>query len=222
MLLNILPNELLEIAKEISKYHDLYNQWACKHIVIELSDFLNDNPELQYICKAEKGYHYAPELEKDHYLNYDGYWMLQCENEEEVKDLLNSWYLERDETELHREDEKMTFRELLQSVNIDEVCSIIENELWDSEEPCPIDDYRYTYNKLLTLPIKKENDQIIIYTIEDDEIGGYVYVENCELDPWENSINKMVTIIDEASLSLEQIVAYCLWYKHYIIPQSSK
>lgn len=212
MFLFLLPSKLLKIAKDKSSLPGTFNKWASEHIVRELSDFLCQNSELQYVCNTEKGYLYKPELEKEHYLNFDGYWMLQCKDENELNNLLKSWYLQRyelDNFEIGFPD--MTFREILDSVDIDNVLTIIENEVWKEEEPCPIDEFRSAYNILLALPTKIEHDQIFISTLEDDEIGSYVSVENCGCCQWEDNINKVVSIIDDTQLSLEQQAAYCLW-----------
>lgn len=204
------PSKLLKIAKDMTRLQDPYNKWASEHIVREVSDFLSQNPELQYVCNTELGYQYKPELEKNHYLNFDGYWMLLCKDENELKDLLESWYLQRHELENYEIDENMTFRGILESVDIDNVLTIIENEVWKEEERCPINKFRSAYNILLALPISIEHDQILISTIEDDEIGSYVSVENCGGCLWENNINKVVSIIDDTKLTLEQQAAYCL------------
>ena len=84
MFLFLLPSKLLKIAKDLSRLPGTFNKWASEHIVRELSDFLCQNSELQYVCNTEKGYQYKPELEKEHYLNFDGYWMLQCKDENEL------------------------------------------------------------------------------------------------------------------------------------------
>ena len=59
----------------------------------------------------------------------------------------------------------MTFKEILDSVDIDNVLTIIENEVWKEEEPCPTAEFRSAYNILLALPTKIEHDQIFISTI---------------------------------------------------------
>lgn len=96
MLLYILPSKLLEIAKNMSSQLDSFNQWACEHIERELSNFLDQNPELQYICKSANGYLYMPKLEKEYYLSFDGYWLLQCKDQQEVIVLLRTWYIKRE------------------------------------------------------------------------------------------------------------------------------
>lgn len=118
----------------------------------------------------------------------------------------------------------MTFREILNSVDIDNVLKIIENEVWKEEEPCPINEFKSAYNILLALPTKTENEQILISTIEDNETGNYVSVENCGCFSWEQNINKLVSIIDDTQLSLEQQAAYCLWEQTFygFSPQQCK
>lgn len=167
---------------------------------------------------------FFPAEEKDYYLEYDGYWMLQCKDENELIDLLKSWYLQRHELENFEIDENMTFREILDSVDIDNVLTVIENEVWKEKEPCPINEFRSAYNILLAMPAGIEHDQILISTIEDDEIDSYISVENCGCCQWEDNINKVVSIIDDTQLSLEQQAAYCLWEQTFygFSPQQCK
>lgn len=224
MEVNILPEDLLEIAVSIKSNNDPFSQWASNLIIDELKEFFCQNPEVRQIGDSHISKLFFPALEKDYYLEYDGYWMLQCKDENELNDLLKSWYLQRHELENFEIDKNMTFREILDSVDIDNVLTIIENEVWKEKEPCPINEFRSAYNILLAMPAGIEHDQILISTIEDDEIGSYISVENCGCCQWEDNINKVVSIIDDTQLSLEQQAAYCLWEQTFygFSPQQCK
>lgn len=92
MIFNFLPSELLEIANDMSLHDDPFSQWAYRHIAIEVCEFFNQNPEIKWSNRCEHGYRYLPEQKKDYYLEYDGYWMLICKDEGELKTLLLKWY----------------------------------------------------------------------------------------------------------------------------------
>ena len=105
----------------------------------------------------------------------------------------------------------MTFRELLHSVNIEDVLPVIEKKIWDHHQhPFPEEAFKYAYNKLLELPYNATEEEILISTYEENE-ESWIDTSNCEGKPWSDNIDKIVRITDDTILSPEQQVAYCLW-----------
>lgn len=92
MIFNFLPSQLLKIASDLSLHEDSFSQWDYRHITIEVLEFFNQNPEIKWDSRCEHGYRYLPEQEKDYYLEYDGYWMLNSKDDNELKKLLVAWY----------------------------------------------------------------------------------------------------------------------------------
>lgn len=89
---NMSPEQLLEYASYLKTEPDPFSQWASNHIICELEDFFTQNPE--YGHKEDFLYDklYHTEEEPDYYLDFDGYWLMLCENDKELSDLLHSWY----------------------------------------------------------------------------------------------------------------------------------
>ena len=77
----------------------------------------------------------------------------------------------------------MTFRELLHTVNIEEVLQVIESEIWEHQHTFPKEAFKYAYNKLLELPYNATEEEILISTYEENE-ESWIDTSNCEGKPW--------------------------------------
>lgn len=113
----------------------------------------------------------------------------------------------------------MTFKELLDSVNYDEVERQIRN-MYPYPETGNLGWYRMHFDMLRHLTPKHDddaNDDVCHITMEewDDGSGPHLDAYPMEGDLWEHSLTKEIVIAPDVKATNEEIAACCLWHTSF-------